>query len=182
MLGEQGLFLVGPMGAGKSTIGRALARELNADFFDSDKEIEQRAGADIPWIYDLEGEEGFRAREQKVIDDLTQRPSIVLATGGSVVANPACCKMIANRGYVLYLYASVEQQLQRIKRERESTHDHRRPLLEQSDDLNQMLQDMQAERDPIYQSIANSKFSTEKRSIRAVVAEIIQHLQGCGQI
>ena len=82
------IFLIGPMGAGKSTIGRALAKELKLEFFDSDEEIQVRAGADIAWIYDVEGEEGYRRREQKVIDELTQKSNIVLATGGGAIMTP----------------------------------------------------------------------------------------------
>ena len=104
------IFLIGPMGAGKSTIGRALAKEVKLEFFDSDEVIEERAGADIAWIFDVEGEEGFRRREQKVIDELTQRTNIVLATGGGVVMTPENRNALAGSGTVIYLKTSLQHQ------------------------------------------------------------------------
>src|SRR5690606_31550257 len=108
----------GPMGAGKSTIGRLLSAELKLEFFDSDKVIEERCGANIPWIFDKEGELGFREREQQVIDELTQLPNIVLATGGGVVMRPENRRFLSSRGTVVYLRTSVEQQLQRTSKDK----------------------------------------------------------------
>ena len=110
---ESNLFLVGPMGAGKTTVGRHLADLLDRPFLDSDHEIEQRTGASIPWIFDKEGEEGFRQREQAVIADLTTRQNIVLATGGSAVMRPANRQCLRQRGIVVYLYTPVSMQLAR---------------------------------------------------------------------
>ena len=108
------IFLIGPMGAGKSTIGRALAKELKLEFYDSDEVIEERAGADISWIFDIEGEEGFRRREQKVIDELTQKTNIVLATGGGVVITPENRNALAGRGTVIYLKTSFNSNLNEL--------------------------------------------------------------------
>ncbi|MEJ2572917.1 MAG: shikimate kinase, partial [Gammaproteobacteria bacterium] len=105
------IFLVGLMGAGKSTIGRHLAKSLGMEFVDSDHELERRTGASIPLIFDVEGEAGFRQREKKLIDELTQRNRIVLATGGGVVLDPDNRAWLRERGRVIYLYATVEQLL-----------------------------------------------------------------------
>jgi shikimate kinase len=105
------VFLIGPMGAGKTTIGRRLAQVLRRDFFDSDQEIEQRAGASIPLIFEVEGEAGFRVREKAMIAELTQRPAIVLATGGGAILDPDNRRCLVGRGFVVYLHASVNEQL-----------------------------------------------------------------------
>ena len=114
----QSVFLIGPMGAGKSTIGRLLSQELKFEFYDSDKVIEDRCGADIPWIFDKEGEAGFREREESVIDELTQQKGIVLSTGGGAVLRAENRQHLASRGTVIYLCTSVEQQLARTARSR----------------------------------------------------------------
>lgn len=163
------LYLVGPMGAGKSTIGRLLSSELNLEFIDSDREIEARCGANIPWIFDKEGEAGFRAREESAIDDLTQMPGILLATGGGVVMRPLNRKHLATRGTVVYLRTSVEQQLARTSR------DKNRPLL-QTEDPKQVLSDLFAQRDPLYQEIADIVIQTDQRNPKNVVNEILRRL------
>ncbi|MEJ2567017.1 MAG: shikimate kinase [Gammaproteobacteria bacterium] len=121
------IFLVGLMGAGKSTIGRHLAKSLGMEFVDSDHELERRTGASIPLIFDVEGEAGFRQREKKLIDELTQRNRIVLATGGGVVLDPDNRAWLRERGRVIYLYATVEQLLTRTAKDRN------RPLLQTAD-------------------------------------------------
>ncbi len=123
------IFLIGPMGAGKSTIGRQVASLLGLDFDDTDHEIQRRTGVDIPTIFDYEGEEGFRKRESAVIDDLTQRGSLVLATGGGSILNPDNRRNLSSRGFVVYLYCSPEQQYERTLRDRS------RPLLQTEDPL-----------------------------------------------
>ena len=157
------------MGAGKSTIGRLLSAELNIDFVDSDKEIEERCGANIPWIFDKEGEEGFRLREEAVIDDLTQESGILLATGGGVVMRKANRDHLASRGTVVYLRTSVEQQLARTMR------DKNRPLL-QADNPEKILVDLFKIRDPLYQDIADIVIHTDQRNPKNVVNEIIRTL------
>lgn len=165
------IFLVGPMGAGKSTIGRALAKELKLEFFDTDEVIEQRAGANVAWIFDIEGEEGFQKREQKVIEELTQKSNIVLATGGGVVMTPENRNALAGRGTVIYLKTSLHQQYERTKR------DTKRPLL-QTDDLEQRLVDLRDEREPFYEELADVSFETDKLTVKAVTNNIIKYLYG----
>lgn len=165
------IFLIGPMGAGKSTIGRALAKELKLDFYDSDEVLESRAGANIAWIFDIEGEEGFRKREQKVIDELTQKTNIVLATGGGVVITPENRNALAARGTVVYLKTSLQQQYERTKR------DTRRPLL-QTDDLEGRLLSLQDEREHLYDELADISFETDKLTVKAVATNIIKYLYG----
>lgn len=165
------IFLVGPMGAGKSTIGRALAKELKLQFYDSDEVIEERAGADIAWIFDIEGEEGFRQREIKVISELTQKNNIVLATGGGVIISPENRTLLAARGTVIYLKTSLEQQYERTKR------DTRRPLL-QTENLTERLEELREERQPFYEELADISFETDKLTVKAVANNIIKYLYG----
>ncbi|WP_346795640.1 shikimate kinase AroK [Halomonas sp. Bachu 37] len=159
------LFLIGPMGAGKSTIGRLLASELSREFFDSDHAIQDRCGADIPWIFDVEGEQGFRQREMLMIDELTQLPGVVVATGGGAVLREENRRALRERGAVIYLFTTVEQQLRRTAKDRN------RPLL-QCDNREQVLNDMFALRDPLYRATADVTVRTDRRSPRAVVNEI----------
>lgn len=165
------LFLVGPMGAGKSTIGRQLARALRVQFLDSDHVIEQRTGANIPLIFELEGEAGFRAREKAVIDELTQLQDIVLATGGGAVLDPENRARLAARGRVIYLRTSVDQQLARTARDRN------RPLL-QTENPRARLEELLRVRDPLYREIADLTVNTNGRRVSSVVREILQRL-GC---
>lgn len=164
------LFLIGPMGAGKSTIGKQLAKELRLEFFDADQEIELRTGADIAWIFDMEGEDGFRKREAAVIDELTQRQGIVLATGGGAVLNAESRNRLAARGTVVYLYATVEQQMCRTLR------DKRRPLL-QTTTPESTLKDLMAQRDPLYREVADVIVTTDSRTVRSVSAEVVRLLE-----
>jgi shikimate kinase len=162
-------FLVGPMGAGKSTIGRQLARALNLEFVDSDREIEIRTGVDIPLVFELEGEAGFRRREHQVIALLTARKGIVLATGGGAVLDRENRNFLASRGNVIYLRTSVDQQLQR------TAHDRGRPLL-QTENPRQKLTELMQVRDPLYREIADWIVDTNGRRVREVVQEIVRHI------
>jgi len=161
------VVLVGPMGTGKTTIGRLLARELQFEFRDSDREIEERCGADIPWIFDVEGEEGFRAREKVVIEDLAKQSDIVLATGGGAIVEPENQQVLRKNGFVVFLNTSVEQQYERTRRDR------KRPLL-QHQDPKTVLRELMAVREPIYRALADFTISTESRRPRNVVKEIIR--------
>jgi shikimate kinase len=164
------LFLVGPMGAGKSTIGRQLSKRLSMAFQDSDHEIEARTGVDIPLIFELEGEAVFRKREQAVIEELTLIPGIVLATGGGAILDPENRRHLSTRGQVVYLHASVNQQLKRTRRDRN------RPLL-QTADPRARLEELMAIRDPLYREIADIIIETDGKRVRDVVKQIIQQLK-----
>jgi len=163
------LFLVGPMGAGKSAVGRHLARLLHLEFVDSDEEIESRTGVDIPFIFEKEGEEGFRKREVKVIDELSQREGVVLATGGGAIADPENRSRLGARGFVIYLHTSVRQQLERTRSGRE------RPLLENGDKEN-VLQELMDQRDPLYREISDLIVETDGRRVQTVAREIQEAL------
>ncbi|MDR5906377.1 MULTISPECIES: shikimate kinase AroK [Halomonadaceae] len=163
------LFLIGPMGAGKSTIGRLLAAELSRDFFDSDHEIQGRCGADIPWIFEIEGEAGFREREEAMIDELTQRHGVVVATGGGAVMRESNRRALRERGTVIYLYTTVEQQLRRTAKDRN------RPLL-QNGNPEEILRGMFAKRDPLYRATADLIVRTDRRGPRSVVSEIVRRV------
>lgn len=158
MRNQRNIFLVGLMGVGKTTIGRQLARNLKREFIDSDHEIEQRTGADIPWIFDIEGEAGFRARERDVIADLTARQGIVLATGGGAVLDQQNRNYLKSRGFVVYLRASVERLVERTGKDRH------RPLLQDANPR-QLLQNLLVERDPYYREIADVIIDTDTRNV-----------------
>jgi shikimate kinase len=157
------------MGAGKSTIGRLLAKELKYPFKDSDREIEARTGADIPWIFDVEGEEGFREREEAMIAELVTEHGIVLATGGGVVMREANRQALSANGLVVYLRTSVDQQLQRTSKDRQ------RPLLFNADP-ERVLRDLMARRDPLYLEIADITIDTDQRGPKVVVNTILGRL------
>ena len=165
----QNLFLIGPMGAGKSAVGRQLARLLHLEFVDSDEEVERRTGVDIPFIFEKEGEAGFRKREAQAIDDLSKRDGIVLATGGGAVVNPDNRNHLGARGFVVYLHTSVDQQLSRTRKGRE------RPLLT-NDDPRSVLESLMTQRDPLYREIADLTVETDGRKVNAVANEILDKL------
>lgn len=164
------IFLVGPMGAGKTTIGRQLASILRLEFRDSDHEIVRRTGASIPLIFDIEGEEGFRRRESEVIAGLSALPALVLATGGGAVLREENRQCLSREGVVIYLYASIDQLLRRTARDRN------RPLLQTADPRSK-LEELMTQRDPLYREIADLVLYTDDRSVRSVVKEILIRLE-----
>lgn len=165
----ENIFLVGPMGAGKSTVGRQLAEALSFEFKDSDQEIQRRTGVDIPTIFEYEGEDGFRERERQVIDELSEQTGIVMATGGGAILRPDNRRDLASRGVVIYLRCSPEQQHSRTSRDRN------RPLLHTDDPLSR-LRELMEERDPLYRQVADMVVSTERRGTASVVKEIRRRL------
>tara|TARA_B110000444_G_scaffold36814_1_gene32338 strand:- start:144 stop:656 length:513 start_codon:yes stop_codon:yes gene_type:complete len=163
------IFLIGPMGAGKSVVGRYLARSLHLSFVDSDDEIESRTGVDIPFIFEKEGEMGFRKREAAVIDDLSKMDGVVLATGGGAILEPESRSCLGARGFVVYLYTTVDQQVTRTLKGRE------RPLLENTDPRT-TLEQLLLLRDPLYREIADIVVETDGRKVKSVASEIIEQV------
>jgi shikimate kinase len=159
------------MGSGKSAVGRQLAKQLHLDFHDSDVEIERRTGVDIPYIFEKEGEAGFREREREVIEALTQLQNVVIATGGGAILLPENRACLAQRGRTVYLKTGIEQQLDRTRQGRQ------RPLL-YTDDPETRLRELMEERATLYESAATLTVVTDGRQVRAVVDEIVQCLSG----
>jgi shikimate kinase len=164
------VYLIGPMGSGKTAVGKQLARLLHLQFYDSDVEIEHRTGVDIPYIFEKEGEAGFREREREVIDSLTRLKDVVVATGGGAILLPQNRENLGSRGHVVYLKTSVEQQLERTR------HGRHRPLLYTADPERRLRELMQV-RAPLYESLATIVVNTDGRQVRAVAEEIVQRLQ-----
>lgn len=166
---RENIFLIGPMGAGKTSIGRSLAKHLHKDFYDSDEEIEKKMGVSLTWIFDLEGIEGFRQRELQVIDYLSSLHNIVLSTGGGCIETPRVRELLRSRGTVIYMEVSLETQLKRLKR------DKKRPLL-QVDNPQEVLIRLWEEREPFYEDIADFIATTDNRSVREICDSILTWL------
>lgn len=164
------IFLVGMMGAGKTTIGRGLARMLDREFLDLDHEIEARCGVRVSHIFDIEGESGFRRREQAVLDDCTVRPDIVLATGGGAVLAPENRERLKSRGVVVYLRATPEELYRRVARDRS------RPLLQTPDPL-ERIRELVALREPMYEEVADLVVETGHLPVAQVVKALLPLLQ-----
>src|SRR5690348_4712803 len=167
MRGAPNIILIGPMGSGKTAVGRSLARHLRAPFYDSDTEIVRRTGVDIPYIFEKEGEAGFREREREALEALVTLKGIVLATGGGAVLLPQNRSLLAERGCVVYLETSVKQQAERVQQGRN------RPLLSNVDPATR-LEELMAVRDPLYRSIADITVSTDGRRVKAVADDIVR--------
>lgn len=169
MMHSGSLYLVGMMGAGKSTVGRLLARRLKLRFYDCDHEIERRCGVKIPLIFEIEGEGGFREREAQVVAELTALPGIVLATGGGAVLSAPNRRRLAEHGTVIYLRARPEDLYNRVR------HDRHRPLLATADPLRR-LRELHAERDALYASIADLVVDTGRQTVQSLARELIGEL------
>lgn len=174
MAANPNIYLVGPMGAGKTTIGKRIAELKGMSFLDSDHEIEKRTGVDISFIFDMEGEEGFRKRERQMVAELTQEPNTVLATGGGVVLDSENRDLLSARGVVVYLETPLHQQVARTRNNRN------RPLLEGSEDVEQTLRDLMEERDPLYRGIADLVVTTGDQPARKLAREIVERLETIG--
>lgn len=166
---KESIFLVGPMGSGKSTVGRLLAERLSYNFIDTDHVIEDKTGVDIPMIFDIEGEAGFRRREKSVIDEFSQLPETVLATGGGAILDEDNRKNLRSRGFVVYLKSSVDALVHRTK------HDKNRPLL-QINDPKKVLTEILEQREAFYLGVADCVIETERAPILRVVKEIMHKL------
>jgi shikimate kinase len=169
MLAKRNIFLIGPMGSGKSAVGRHLARLFKLSFHDSDADIEAKTGVDVAFIFDKEGEAGFRLRERESIDRLTRLEGVVIATGGGAVIHPENRRALAERGVVVYLETSVDQQLERTR------HGKHRPLLNDTDPK-MKLSELMRQRALLYREIADLTVSTDGRRVQLVAEEIYRQL------
>jgi len=163
---KNNIFLIGPMGAGKTSVGRYLARELNKHFYDSDEQIEAKMGVSLNWIFDLEGMIGYRQREARVIAELAELENVVVSTGGGCVETPDVRDVLSRRGIVIYMEVSLETQLRRLNK------DKRRPQL-QGQNPRDVLIKLWEEREPIYENIADFTVKTDSRSVRDVCNDIL---------
>jgi len=167
------VFLVGPMGSGKTTIGQKLASRLGLSFHDTDQTIQDRTGVDISLIFEIEGEEGFRDRESKILEELTAAEQVLIATGGGAILRERNRQLLRERGVVVYLQVSVEQQMARLR------HDKSRPLIQLEDRESKLVQ-LAQERDPLYAALADFTFAARSRSVESSVERIYRALQSSG--
>ena len=169
-MNHNSLFLIGPMGAGKTTIGKQLAAALKWDFYDSDRYIEEKTGVDIALIFEKEGEEGFRAREEKAIEHLTEMKNIVLATGGGAILSKQNRTNLINRGSVIYLSSTIRDLVHRTSK------DKNRPLLDGKENPKEVITKLIKAREPIYLDMADHVINTSNSSIQGVIKAIIHHI------
>ena len=167
------IFIVGPMGSGKSTVGKIISSELFLNFFDTDEEIEARTGASIDWIFDLEGEEGFRKRESKILEEMVQQNSIVLSTGGGIILSESNRELLSSRGTVFYLATPIAVQLDRTSKDKD------RPLLKNGDP-GKILEELHVARESLYEGVADYIVNTEGKSSQEVSTEIIKLVKNYG--
>jgi len=170
---SKNIVLVGPMGSGKTTVGRSLAHQLNLDFFDTDHEIINKTGVTIDHIFDIEGEDGFRRRESKILENLCQMSNIILATGGGIVILSKNRKILKNAGLVVYLCSSVEQLLRRTAKSKT------RPLLENSADRKKTITELAQARDVYYREVASLVIDTTGKKLHEVINVIIRENEKC---
>lgn len=171
MYKQNNIFLIGLMGTGKTTVGRQLSKRLKREFFDSDRVIEERTGADIPLIFEKEGEQGFRRRECEIIDELTRKQNIILATGGGAILSPENRKCLSERGTVIYLKSSLDTLIERTGK------DKNRPLLHAEEPPEIILGRLLEQRGPLYDEIADIVIHTANNSIHRVIQAIIGKLK-----
>lgn len=174
MAANPNIYLVGPMGAGKTTVGRRIAELKGMNFVDSDHEVEKRTGVDIAFIFEMEGEDGFRKREREMIAELSEQPNTVMATGGGAVVEAETRDLLSARGVVVYLETSLEQQVARTRK------GSARPILAGSDDVEATLTQLMETRDPLYRSIADVVVKTGDRQARRLAREIVEQLESIG--
>ena len=167
------IFIVGPMGSGKSTVGKIISSELFLNFFDTDEEIESRTGASIYWIFDLEGEEGFRKRENQILEEMVQQNSIVLSTGGCIILSESNRELLSSRGTVFYLATPIEVKLERTSKDKD------RPLLKNGDP-GKILKELHEARENLYEEVSDYIVNTQGKSSQEVSAEIIKLVKNYG--
>lgn len=167
---NRNIFMVGMMGAGKTTVGRILAQRLHKAFHDTDHAIEARTGVRVAMIFDVEGETGFRKREVEVVEELTALENIVLATGGGVILDPRNRKYLSERGCVVYLHALPKELWQRTR------HDRKRPLL-RTEDPRARLEELYRFRDPLYREVADLVVDTGRQSVNSLVTQLLGLLE-----
>ena len=165
------IFIVGPMGSGKSTVGKIISDEMFLNFFDTDEEIELRTGASIDWIFDLEGEEGFRGRESDILDEMVKKNSIVLSTGGGIILSDDNRELLSSRGTVFYLSTPISVQVERTAKDKD------RPLLKNGDP-EEILTKLHKERKALYEEVSDHIVETENKSSKEVAAEIVSLVKG----
>lgn len=170
---ERNIYLVGPMGSGKTSIGQRLARLLDLEFLDCDHELEAQTGASVSLIFDIEGEEGFRCRETRMLRELTARRGVLVATGGGVILNEENRELLRKSGLVVYLQTPVSQQLRRLKRDRT------RPLL-QTDNRREKLTRLAEHRNPLYREVADIVFPAQNRSLDSAAEELARVIRSHG--
>lgn len=163
-------YIIGPLGAGKSSVGYQIARVLELPFFDSDREIEKKSGVDIDWLFTIEGEEGYRSREQAVIEELTTHQGVVIATGGGAIETASCRSRMANTGTVIYLKVHFDEQLSRVKR-----FPLRRPVLKT--DTEQRLRKLNEKRERLYESIADLTYDNYTKNPVELAQKIVNDIQ-----
>lgn len=169
------VFLVGPSGAGKSTIGREIARSLDMAFYDTDHVIEQQTGVDIAWIFDVEGEQGFREREAAIVKDLADKSNAIVATGGGTVLHEKSCQIMRDSGAkIVYLKVDLPQQFERASRNQDT-----RPLL-RGGNIQEKLLGMAEKRDPLYANLADESFETDNATVKVVAGRVVKYLRGEG--
>ena len=161
----QNIFLVGPMGSGKSTIGSRLAHKMGLVFYDCDREIETRTGGSVKLIFEIEGEAGFRDRESRMLEELSKRRGVLVATGGGAIVSESNRALLRNSGIVVYLRTSVRQQIERLRR------DHSRPLL-QTGDKESKLMELAVSRNPLYEEVADLVFPVRDSNIDGTVGQM----------
>lgn len=168
------IFIIGPMGAGKSTIGMQIARKLKREFYDTDRELEKRLGVDVSWLYDVEGEEGFRKRETKLLKELVSLEKVVLSTGGEIILRSENRELLRTHGHVIHLTTDLKKQIERTARNQ-----YKRPTL-RGDDSKERIKCFSQERGPLYEEIAEVTFLSNHRNVSQVVKKILAHIKKAG--
>ena len=165
---KNNIFLIGPMGSGKTSVGHQLAALMQCPFYDTDKEIERRTGVSVSWIFEVETEAGFRKREVEIIDELSNRDHVVLSTGGGSVVTPINCQLLKERGFVAYLTVDLALQYERTKR-----HRGHRPLIDYPDAKERLMM-LNAQRKPLYLATADKVYCTDRQSPRSIAEKILR--------